>query len=158
QRTCVDGYVKNLDRSPAAGVGIEAFAGSKGTTDAQGYYHLDASPNSSVRVVATRVTGTNVESREVEVFTHATGASSCDHAPDITMDTNTPGRYEVFALVADSTSDTGERFAGLDVSIDLVAGSVSAAVSGAKVEVDAGAGWRDVPLFVAGQDTSYSLF
>jgi hypothetical protein len=51
--SCVHGTVRDALGNPLPGVSVEAFQGSRGTTDGSGNFELQAAAN-SVRVVASR--------------------------------------------------------------------------------------------------------
>lgn len=113
-RACIRGYVRNSNGTPAPGVDVEGFAGGTGTTNSQGFYQIDAAPNSNVRVVASAVQGTTIRSGEVLVFTGAAG-DTCTLAPDITLGAPTQGSFSVTAILASSLG-----FGEAIVNIDLV--------------------------------------
>ncbi len=126
KRACITGYVKNDNGTPAAGVDVEAFAGGRTTTNSQGFYQVDAAPNSSVRVVATLVQGTTIRTGEVLVYTQ--GASdTCLAAPDITLGAPQPGRFVVNAyLFKGIEANSSVQFALADIQIETAGGTKSA--------------------------------
>ena len=97
-RACIKGYVRNGDGTPAPGVDVEGFAGGTAVTNSQGFYQVDAAPNSNVRVVGSAVQGTTVRSGEVLVHT-AAAQDSCNLAPDITLGAATQGSFSVVAYL-----------------------------------------------------------
>ena len=98
QRSCISGYVKNNNGTPAVGADVEAFPGGTGTTDATGFYDVDAAPSSNVRIVATVVSGSSISSAEGVVYTGA-ASDSCAKAPDLTLGLPTQGSFRVDATL-----------------------------------------------------------
>jgi hypothetical protein len=98
QRSCISGYVKNSDGAPAAGADVEAFPGGTGTTDATGFYDVDAAPSSNVRIVATVVSGSTIRSADGVVYTGAS-SDSCSRAPDLTLGLPQQGSFKVDATL-----------------------------------------------------------
>jgi hypothetical protein len=90
--------VKNNDGTPATGVDVEAFPGGTGTTDATGFYDVDAAPSSNVRIVATVVLGSTIRSAEGVVYTGAS-SDSCSKAPDLTLGLPQLGNFRVDATL-----------------------------------------------------------
>lgn len=154
-RARIQGFVRNADGSPAAGVDVEAFPGGDLVTDAQGFYScVDAAPNSNVRVVATAVQGSTVRWGEVLVFTGA-AQSTCISAPDITLGAAQQGSFEVTAYLLKFESG-GQSFDYALASIQLVTpGGTGAAWDSALVRVGVGAQLTTVPSTGSGQ---YTLF
>lgn len=105
QRACIQGYVKNIDGTPAVGADVEAFAGGSTKTDATGFFEVDAAPSSNVRVVATVLSGTKVSTAEVVVYT-GDPTDSCYKSPDLTLGVPQQGSFEVDATLYKSGSDT----------------------------------------------------
>jgi hypothetical protein len=152
-RACIRGYVRNANGTPAAGVDVEAFAGGNTVTNSQGFYQVDAAPNSSVRVVGTAVLGTTVRSGEVLVFTGGT-QDSCRLAPDITLGAPQQGSFEATAILY--KIDGGTQFFDIaSASLDLVApGGTRTPWSTALVRVGIGAQMTTLPSVGNGE---YSL-
>jgi hypothetical protein len=98
QRSCISGYVKNNNGTPAVGADVEAFPGGTGTTDATGFYDVDAAPSSNVRIVATVVLGSTISSAEGVVYTGAS-SDSCSKAPDLTLGLPQLGNFKVDATL-----------------------------------------------------------
>lgn len=94
QRSCISGYVRNADGTPAKGADVEAYPGGTTSTDATGFYNVDAAPSSNVRVVATVVSGATIRSAEGVVYTGA-AADSCTSSPDLTLGLPQQGSFEV---------------------------------------------------------------
>ena len=104
QRSCISGYVKNNNGTPAVGADVEAYPGGAGVTDKTGYYDIDAAPSSSVRVSAAVISGTTIQTAEGVVYTGAAN-DSCSMAPDLTLGLPTQGSFSVDATLFKGGSD-----------------------------------------------------
>ncbi len=113
----IRGFVRNSDGGPAPNVDVEAFVGSTTTTDAQGFYQVDAAPNSNVRVVATQLSGQTIRTGEVTVFTG--GTDSAKTAPDITLGGSQQAQFDVNAyLYRFSDGVSGFDFASVSIQLE----------------------------------------
>ncbi|HTY09718.1 MAG TPA: carboxypeptidase-like regulatory domain-containing protein [Bacteroidota bacterium] len=117
QRACIKGYVKNSNGTPAAGAEVDLYPGANGSTDKNGYFDLDASPSSNVRIVATVLSGSKVSTAEEVVYTGSAG-DSCYTAPDLTLGLPQQGNFQVNASLYHSGSGS-EAFDYAIASIQL---------------------------------------
>ncbi len=156
QRACIQGYVKNSDGTPAVGADVEAFAGSSTKTNATGFYEVDAAPSSNVRVVATVLSGTNVSTAEVVVYTGAP-ADSCYRSPDLTLGAPQQGSFEVNAtLYKIGSGVTFIDFASATIKLTSSSGA-SSSYDGADVKIGFGNQFYTLPS--SGQGSSdYILY
>lgn len=153
-RSCIRGYVRTANGTPAAGADVEAFAGGNTTTDAQGFYQVDAAPNSNVRVVGTAVQGTTIRWGEVLVFTGGT-QDTCRVAPDITLGAAQQGSFDVDAVLLKSGT-SAQAFDIAQATIHLVtpAGATSN-WDNAIVKIGSGPQMTTMPSMGSG---GYTLF
>ncbi len=154
QRACIKGYVKNSNGTPAVGADVEAFPGGTGTTDATGFFDIDAAPSSSVRVVASVLSGALISSAEIVVYTGAS-TDSCYASPDLTLGLPQQGTFEVDATLYKGGSGASTfDFAAVDIKLKTPAGATSN-YDGADVKIGYGSQFTSVPSAGSG---SYLLY
>ncbi len=154
QRACIKGFVKNANGSPAVGADVEAYPGSSGTTDANGFFEIDAAPSSNVRVVASVLSGSLISTAEIVVYT-GSSTDSCYVAPDLTLGVPQQGTFEVNATLFKSISGNSEfDFAEANIKLKTPAGSTSD-YNDADVKIGYGSQFFTVPSAGSG---SYALY
>ncbi len=154
QRACIKGYVKNSNGTPAVGADVEAFPGGTGTTDATGFFDVDAAPSSSVRVVASVLSGALISSAEIVVYTGAS-TDSCYASPDLTLGLPQQGTFAVDAtLYKGGSGGSTFDFAAVDIQLKTPAGATSN-YDGADVKIGYGSQFTSVPSAGSG---SYLLY
>jgi hypothetical protein len=148
ERACIEGYVKDKDGKPLAGVDVEAFTGGAAKTDALGFYQVDAAPGTIVRVVATIVENDSVFTGEVSVLT-LENSDVCVQAADIKITKRKKAFYRVSAYLF-HTEGEGEPVdeAVISIAIDTDEGPV--AYSGAAVTMQGGGGQVNIPSVADG--------
>ena len=155
QRACINGYVKNSNGSPAVGANVEAYPGGSGTTDANGYYDIDAAPSSNVRVVASVLSGSLISTAEIVVYT-GSSTDSCYAAPDLTLGLPRQGTFEVDATLFKSVSSgSAFDFAEADITLQTPDGT-SSDYNDADVQIGYGTQFTSVPSSGSGSYILYS--
>lgn len=140
---CVEGYVR-LNGVPVANVDVEAFAGGNARTDANGFYRVQAAPNSVVRVVASQAAGSSFRLAEGVVTTGGPGAP-CARL-DLSLGELQPGEYLVTAYLLSDTQGTAAALA----HIAIVLGAKEVDVTGATVQIGSGGTWHTLTNFGSG--------
>ncbi len=152
QRACIEGYVKDKDGRPLAGVDVEAFTGGAARTDAQGFYQVDAAPGTLVRVVATIVENDSIFTGEVSVLT-LDNSDVCAQAADIKITKRKKAFYNVTAYLFHTEGEGDDQDqCFVSITIDTDAGPVPC--SGAAVSLGVDGTQVEIPLFLDGY---YSL-
>ena len=155
QRACISGYVKNSSGTAAIGANVEAFPGSTGVTDANGFYDIDAAPSSNVRVVASVLSGALISTAEIVVYT-AASTDSCYPAPDLTLGLPQQGTFEVNATLYKSGSGASTfDFAAAGITLKTPAGTTSN-YDGASVQIGYGTQFTNVPSSGGGSYLVYT--
>lgn len=155
QRACIKGYVKNSNGSPAVGANVEAYPGGSGTTDATGFFDIDAAPSSNIRVVASVLSGSLISSAEIVVYT-GSSTDSCYVAPDLTLGLPQQGTFDVDATLfklgaGASTFD----YASADIKLTTPLGT-SSNYDGADVRIGYGSQFTSVPSAGSGSYLVYT--
>jgi len=146
QRACINGYVKNSDGTAAVNADVEAFPGGTTTTDSRGYFDVETSPSSNVRVVASVLSGSLISSAEIVVYT-GSSTDSCYSAPDLTLGVPQQGTFQVNAYLFKSPSGDGSTyydFADVEIQLETATGSTSG-YNDADVKIGYGSQFTSVP-------------
>ncbi len=155
QRACIKGYVKNSNGTPAVGANVDAYPGGNTTTDATGFFDVDAAPSSNVRVVGSVLSGTQISSAEIVVYT-GSSTDSCYVAPDLTLGAPQQGTFEVDATLFKVGSGSATfDYAAADIKLKTPAGTTSN-YDGADVKIGYGGQFTSVPSTGSGSYTLYT--
>ncbi len=155
QRACIKGYVKNTNGTPASGAFVEAYPGGSGTTDATGYYDIDAAPSSNVRVVASVLSGSLISSAEIVMYT-GSSTDSCYTAPDLTLGAPQQGTFDVEATLFKVGSGTSAfDYASASIKLTTPSGTTSN-YDGADVKIGYGNQFTSVPSAGSGSYLVYT--
>ena len=138
--SCVHGTVRDSLGNPLPGVSVEAFQGSRGTTDGSGNFELQAAANSSVRVVASRLVGNVFQTASDTVQTAGPG-TPCLLA-NLVLKSRTAS-YSVNAQLAE-LDDGGTPVSSVFVQLMLGDEVTGTPVSGALVQVGTGGTWHTI--------------
>ncbi len=155
QRACIKGYVRNSNGSAAVGADVEAFPGGTGTTDANGFFDIDAAPSSNVRVVASVLSGSLISTAEIVVYT-GSSTDSCYVAPDLTLGLPQQGTFEVDAtLYKGGSGQSIIDFAAVDIKLKTPAGTTSN-YDGADVKIGYNGQYTTIPSVGSGSYLAYT--
>lgn len=139
--SCVSGSVRDSLGAPVAGASVEAFPGERSTTDASGNYNIQASPNSQVRVTATRLVGGVFQTATDTVQTNGIGGP-CS-VSNLVMKSRQPS-YDVTATMTASSVGATTTYS-IDVTIQLGVDGKGTGVDGAVVKIGTGGSYVTIP-------------
>ena len=145
QQVCIQGYVKNSNGTPAAGVEVDAYPGASATTDMNGFFHINSAPSSNVRVVATVLSGSTVSTAEGVVYT-GTSTDSCYTSPDLTLGLPQQGNFQVTAeLYHSGSGDETFDYAEATIQLTTPGGTTMKGWDSANVQIGYGSQFVTLP-------------
>jgi len=156
QRACINGYVKNTNGTPAVGANVEAYPGASGVTNSAGFYDIEAAPSSTVRVDASVLSGSQISTAEIVVYTGAS-TDSCYPAPDLTLGAPQQGTFDVSATLYKIDEGNSSYFDFADAEITLTTpNGTTTNYDNADVQIGYGTQFTTLPSSGSGDYLLYS--